>query len=273
MTAGAAGTQGTARDPVRGKENPLATIAAQADSRTPGAPRPRPRSGLDGARLGARTWVLLAAGTAGGLVFTGAYLAEGATRPGYAALAEPISALSLGPGGWVQRLSFIVFGAAMTASATGWRTVLRGGPGRAAYPLLRLIAGLGLMLDGLFSQDPAPGYPPGARAVAATVHGQVHNVGAMVTITALAVSCFVLARRFAAEPAWRSWTAYAAATGVATIVFIAAFGATGGHGGLGGLFERLAGGVNAILVLAVLSRMAVRAARQRRSRLTEPAVL
>lgn len=241
----------------------MATTSAQADSRTPGRPRLRPLSGLAGAPSAAWTWVLLAAGTAGGLVFTGAYLAEGATRPGYAALAEPISALSLGPGGWVQRLNFLVFGAAMIASAGGWRTVLRGGPGRAAYPLLRVIAGLGLVLDGLFSQDPAPGYPPGARAVAVTVHGQIHNMGAMVTITALAVGCFVLARRLAAEPAWRAWAAYAAATGVATIVFIAAFGATGGHGGLGGLFERLAGAVNTLLVLAVLSRMAVRAGRAR----------
>ena len=241
----------------------MATTTAQADSGAPGAPRPRPLSGLDGARLGARTWVLLAAGTAGGLVFTAAYLAEGATRLGYAALAEPISALSLGPGGWVQRLSFIVFGAAMAASAVGWRTVLRGGPGGTAYPLLRVIAGLGLVLDGLFSQDPAPGYPPGARVVAATLHGQVHNAGAVITITALAASCFVLARRFAAEPAWRPWAAYAAATGVATIVFITAFGATGGHGGLAGLFERLAGGVNTLLVLAVLTRMAITAARAR----------
>lgn len=241
----------------------MATTAAQADSRLPGKMRPRPLSGLAGAPLAAWTWVLLAVGTAGGLVFTGVYLAEGAIRPGYAALAEPISALSLGPGGWVQRLSFIVFGAAMIASAGGWRTVLRGGPGQAAYPLLRVIAGLGLIVDGLFSQDPAPGYPPGARAVAPTLHGQVHNVGAMVTITALAMSCFVLARRFAAEPAWRAWAAYAAATGVATIVFIAAFGATGGHGGLGGLFERLAGGVNTLLAVAVLTRMAVTATRAR----------
>jgi Protein of unknown function (DUF998) len=96
--------------------------------------------------------------------------------------------------------------------------------------------------------------------VAPTLHGQVHNVGAMVTITALAMSCFVLARRLAAEPAWRAWAGYAAATGVATIVFIAAFGATGGHGGL---FERLAGGVNTLLAVAVLSRMAVKAARAR----------
>lgn len=249
----------------------MATTSARADSRIPGATRPRPLSGLAGAPLAAWTWVLLAAGTAGGLVFTGVYLAEGATRPGYAALAEPISALSLGPGGWVQRLSFIVFGAAMIASAVGWRTVLRGGPGRAAYPLLRVIAGLGLMLDGLFSQDPVPGYPPGARAVAATLHGQIHNVGAMVTITALAVSCFVLARRLAAEPAWRAWAAYGAATGVATIVFIAAFGATGGHGGLGGLFERLAGGVNTLLAAAVLSRMAINAARARQGTPRTPA--
>ena len=121
----------------------MATTSAQAGSRIPGAPRPRPLSGLAGVPLAAWTWVLLAAGTAGGLMFTIVYLAEGATRPGYAALGEPISALSLGPGGWVQRLSFIVFGAAMIASAGGWRTVLRGGPGRTAYPLLRVIASWG----------------------------------------------------------------------------------------------------------------------------------
>ena len=45
-----------------------------------------PRAGLDGGALSVRAWLALAAGTAGGLVFTGVYLAEGATRAGYRAL-------------------------------------------------------------------------------------------------------------------------------------------------------------------------------------------
>jgi hypothetical protein len=215
-----------------------------------------------------RAWLLLAAGTAGGLVFTGVYLAEGATRAGYAALAQPISALGLGPGGWVQQLNFIVFGVLVCGSAVGWRAALAPGRGAWAFPVLRAVAGVGLVMDGLFAQDPSGGYPPGARAVAATVHGQVHTLFAVITITALAAGCFVLAARFAAEPLWRRWAVFAAAAGVATIVFIAAFGAAGGQGGLAGLWERAAGAATSVLTVAVLTRLAIisrRAARARRS--------
>ena len=154
-----------------------------------------PRAGLDDGALSVRAWLLLAAGTAGGLAFTGAYLAEGATRAGYDALAQPISALSLGPGGWVQQLNFIVFGVLVCLSAAGWRAALAPGRGALAFPALRVIAGVGLVMDGLFAQDPSGGYPPGARAGVPTVHGQLHTLFAMITITALAGGCFVLARR------------------------------------------------------------------------------
>jgi hypothetical protein len=216
-----------------------------------------PRAGLDGGALSARAWLLLAAGTAGGLVFTAVYLAEGATRAGYRALAQPISALSLGPGGWVQQLNFVVFGVLVCLSAAGWRAALAPGRGAVAFPALRAIAGVALVMDGLFNQDPSGGYPPGARAGAPTVHGQVHTLFAVITITALAAGCFVLAARFAAEPLWRRWAVFAAATGVATIVFIAAFGAAGGHGALAGLWERAAGGATSVLTVVVLARLAI----------------
>ena len=90
-----------------------------------------------------------------------------------------------------------------------------------------------------------------------TVHGQLHTLFAVITITALASGCFVLAARFAAEPLWRHWAAFAAAAGVATIVFIAAFGAAGGHGGLAGLWERAAGAATSVLIVAVLTRLAI----------------
>jgi len=192
---------------------------------------------------------------------------EGATRAGYRALAQPISALSLGPGGWVQQLNFIVFGVLVCLSAAGWRAALAPGRGALAFPVLRAVAGVGLVMDGLFAQDPSGGYPPGVRAGAATVHGQVHTLFAVITITALAGGCFVLAARFAGEPLWRHRAAFAAAAGVATIVFIAAFGAAGGHGGLAGLWERAAGAATSVLIVAVLARLAMTsrpAARARR---------
>src|SRR5262249_57191439 len=114
----------------------------------------------------------------------------GATRAGYRALAEPISALSLGRGGWRQRLSFVVCGVLVCASAAGWRAALAPGRGAVAFPVLRVAAGVGLVMDGLFAQDPSGGYPPGARAAGATGHGQVHTPFPRVTITALATRCF-----------------------------------------------------------------------------------
>jgi len=237
----------------------------------PAVTRRLPRAGLAGGALSVRTWLLLAAGTAGGLVFTGVYLAEGATRAGYRALAQPISALSLGPGGWVQQLNFITFGVLVCLSAAGWRAALPPGRGAVAFPVLRVAAGVGLVMDGLFAQDPSGGYPPGSRAGAPTVHGQVHTLFAMITITALAAGCFVLAARFAAEPAWRRWALFAAAAGVATVVFIAAFGAAGGHGGLAGLWERAAGAATSVLTVAVLARLAVLSRRAAPARRLGPA--
>src|SRR5262249_60417136 len=81
--------------------------------------RRMPRAGLDGGALPVRAWLLLAAGTAGGLGFTGVYLAEGATRAGYRTLAQPISALSPGPGGGGPQLELIPFARLAVASAPG----------------------------------------------------------------------------------------------------------------------------------------------------------
>src|SRR6516162_10395545 len=161
----------------------------------PAVTRRMPRTGLDGGGLSVRAWLLLAAGVVGGLVFTGVYLAEGATRAGYRALAQPISALSLGPGGWVQQLNFIVFGVLVCASAAGWRSVLAPGRGGLAFPALRVIAGVGLVMDGLFAQDPSGGYPPGVPVGVATVHGQVHTLVAVLTRLAVISRRAARARR------------------------------------------------------------------------------
>lgn len=212
---------------------------------------------LDGARLSPTTVRLISVGVVGGLLFATVYLIEGVTRPGYVAWREPISALSLGPGGWLQQVNFFVFGVLTLVVAIGWRQALTPGPASVAYPLLRAIEGAALIVDAFFSQDPAPGYPVGALTLAhPTTHGVVHTLFAMIAITAIAVSDFALAWRFAHERRRRGWAAYAVVTGILTIVLIAIFGSMSSHLGTpAGLFERLATGINSVFGLLLVARL------------------
>jgi hypothetical protein len=198
----------------------------------------------------------LSCSTIGSVLFTITYLIEGATRPGYSTWQQAISALSLGPGGWVQQVNFVVFGVIVLWTAFAWRKILKGGVGATWYPILRGLEGLGLIMDGFFSQDPAPGYPPGAVLSAPTFHAVVHQVFAFVSITAIAVGFFVLARRFAMEPGWRGWATYSVITGFLTIVFIAIFGAASGqHSEIAGLFERLSTSLGTLWGILFLARL------------------
>lgn len=223
---------------------------------------------LDGALLSPITLLLVSCGTIGSILFTTTYLIEGITRPDYSALQQAISALSLGPGGWVQQVNFVVFGLLVLCSAYGWRLALKPGAGSIMYPLLKVILGLGLIVDGFFSQDPAPGYPLGAVLTPLTLHGEIHVIFAFVTITALALSCFVLARRFVVEPRWRGWTAYSIVTGLLTIIFIAIFGALIGHSEIAGLFERLSTGVESLLGFLLIARLLLMARTGRKQALS-----
>jgi hypothetical protein len=188
--------------------------------------------------------------------FAVTYLIEGTTRRGYDAMQYAISVLSLGPDGWAQQVNFIVFGMLALASAVGWRMALTPGVGRFWYPRLKAIIGAGLIVDGFFSQDPVAAYPVGAVVGATTTHAVIHTLSAFITITAIAVSSFALARRFAVEPRWRGWAISTFLTGALTIALIAASGAANNHAGApAGLFERLATGVNTLLSLLIFARL------------------
>jgi hypothetical protein len=190
------------------------------------------------------------------VLFTVTYLIEGATRPGHNTWQPAISALSLGPGGWVQQVNFVAFGMITIWTAFAWRQFLTSGVGATGYPILRGLQGLALIVDGFFSQDPAPGYPPGAVMVPPTPHRVIHVLFAFVSITAIALGFFVLARRFAGEPGWRRWATYCAITGILTLVLIAIFGAVNGqHSPIAGLFERLATSVATIFGLVFFARL------------------
>lgn len=232
-------------DTLHGQITPAPTHTESARERLP----------LDGALLSPVTLWLIASGTLGGIIFTIVYTIEGATRPGYIASQQAISALSLGPGGWLQQVNFVIFGALTICSAIGWRRALAPGRASIAYPLLKAVSGAGLVVAGVFSQDPAPGYPVGAVVGAATTHGTIHVIAAFVIILALAADAVALAWRFANERRWRVWAPFAVLTGVLTIVFIALFGMAGVHGGLAGVYERVSTGVNSLLSIAILARL------------------
>ncbi len=169
------------------------------------------------------TFGLVSCGAIGAFLFTVTYLLEGITRPGYDAGLQPISALSLGPGGWVQQVNFVVFGVLLVLSAVGWYRLLTPGRGAIWFPLLQSISGLCLIGAGVFSMDPFPGYPPGDLLTTSTLHGTLHSIFAWVIILTLAAGCFAFAL-YTLHEHWHRWFVfYSLVVGVLILLFWWAF--------------------------------------------------
>ncbi len=197
----------------------------------------RAPSGLENGLLSPRTLGLISCGGVGALLFTAIYLIEGATRPGYDARSQPISALSLGSSGWVQQINFVVYGVLLVVSAVGWYRFLAPARGAIWFPLLQSISGLCLIGAGLFTMDPCPGYPPGTTQATSTAHGTLHSIFAWTLIITLAQGCFTLAISFWRLFQWRGWAVYSWMTGALILIFWGAF-VQYAIGPSGGLFER-----------------------------------
>ncbi len=165
--------------------------------------------------------LLLACGVIGPLLFIAVFLIEGATRPGYSPWHHFVSSLSLGAQGWMQVASFVVCGTLAACFAAGLRRVLYPGIGSTWGPILLGIYGLGLIGAGVFVTDPLFDYPPGAPSTT-TVHGALHVLFSLLVFGSLVAACFVLARRFAGDPAWHRWVFYSIATGIVVAVFFIA---------------------------------------------------
>src|SRR5690606_4998179 len=96
-------------------------------------------------------------GALGAVLFVLVFLVDGATRPGYSPTRHTVSALALGPRGWLQRASFVLCGAAITGSAA-W--LLVSGDHR-TLGLVLTVLGLGLVAS-VVPMAPMRGYPPSA---------------------------------------------------------------------------------------------------------------
>jgi len=186
----------------------------------------RPLSTVSSARLDRS---LLAAGALAGPVYIGLGLAQALLRPGFDITRHDLSLLANGDLGWIQIGNFLISGLLVIAGAVGLRRALHTGRGRTWGPLLLAGYGLGLIGAGMFSADPAFGFPPGTPADANSIswHGLLHILTAAVGFVALIGSCGVFARRFAAQHD-RAWAAYSSMTGA---VFLFGFiGVASGSG-------------------------------------------
>src|SRR5215469_13856981 len=167
------------------------------------------------------TKLCIAGGVVGPLLFIVVFLIEGATRPGYSVWRNYVSDLALSNQGWEQIANFLVCGVLCIAFAVGLRRVFRTGRAAVWGPLLIGLFGLGLVVAGVFVADPGGGYPPGApiNGNPQTWHAWVHGIsGLLLFNVVLPAACFVLARRFAADPQNRHWATYSWITGALILV-------------------------------------------------------
>jgi len=201
---------------------------------------------------------LLACGIIGPLFFITVFLIEGATRPDYSPLRHPVSSLSYGDWGWMQRINFVITGLLLFAFAIGLRRVLRLSNGSVWGPRLIALAGIGLIGAGFFAADPLNGYPPGMPLIPTerTVHGVLHDLFGVPVFLGLPIACFVFRRQFA-RLGERRWAAYSTINGLAMLTAFVltsmGFNQVPGFADLAGLFQRLTVtiGLTWIMLLAI----------------------
>jgi hypothetical protein len=172
--------------------------------------------GTPGDQPSGLTLMCLLAGACAGPVLIVSSLVQGSVRAGFDFREHPPSALALGSAGVVQQATFVLAGLLLVAGAVGMR------PRDVSRWAARLVAVLGcvLAMAGLFTMDPAFGFPPGTPpGVGDTVswHAAVHGVLFPVGFAALAGAAVLTGRRYGrAERRGMQRVAYAAA--VASLV-------------------------------------------------------
>jgi hypothetical membrane protein len=147
------------------------------------------------------------AGVVAPVLFVATFAIEGALRPGYSAITTYVSALSLGPRGWVQIANFIVSGLLLLAFALRTRASSRAGA------ILLGVVAVGLVASGIFVMDPM-----GTPRNAMTLHGRVHEILGAIVFTAMPITCVVLSK--AGHARFRAWSLFACAVIVVAIILM-----------------------------------------------------
>jgi hypothetical membrane protein len=172
----------------------------------------------DPARSGRTQRALAWAGIAGPAVFTVSFLAQELYQgERYSRVSDPVSALAALPHGWVQSVSFAVFGVLTVLFAVGLH--------RAVRPARRGIAGPGLFVVSACGLALAAIFPLAQRPDGSIYDTGGHAVAGVTFFSTSALALLALAPRLAADERWRGLARYTRAAGVVALVGFVVTGA------------------------------------------------
>ncbi|MES2202839.1 MAG: DUF998 domain-containing protein [Patescibacteria group bacterium] len=182
--------------------------------------------------------LLLWCGVVAGPLFVATFLVEGYMRPNYNPLRKPVSVLSQGRRGWVQKANFFVSGVLLIAYAYGLYMML-GAVGAVWGPLLVFLHGAGVVGAGIFDTDYGGVRTKGFHH---NRSGVLHDLFSTIVFVSLSVGCIVFANIFNMLQA-PQWALYSNITGVlyllGFIISARAFAPSSSLAPIGGLIQRL----------------------------------
>ena len=183
------------------------------------------------------------AGIAAPVVFVSVFVVEGWLRVGYDSRSMYISALALGPRGWVQILNFLIFGVLLLVFVRG---IAGDGSWRVGRALLMAIA-LGLLVIGPFVMDPV-----GTSRSMRSVHGMVHGSVSRIVLVLMPASCFEFGRMFrrAAGWGWLGW--FSLAAGTITAIAVVVLGVATSVGSMLNVFGPWLGAIQRVAVVSFM---------------------
>ncbi len=151
----------------------------------------------------------LRAGIVAPVLFVGCFMILGWLRPGYDPRMMYVSELSLGSYGWIQIMSFVVFGGLLVVFTSGALYKLKRKERVALIPLI----GLCYILLGLFVMDPVATLP-GQESFS----GRAHSILAIIVFTLMPAHCLIFAKQVGRV--FRQWSALAGVVVALTALLI-----------------------------------------------------
>ena len=149
------------------------------------------------------------AGMVGPALFAVVFILQNVVRTDDDAIAEPVSALSIGEYGWVQRLNFVVFGVLLLVFAAALRRGVASSRLGWVGPTLLSVAGAGLFVAATFSL---------ARDETGAIYDpSFHQVAGTMFFGGTALGLIALSHRLARDPQWRDLSRYSLVAGIASI--------------------------------------------------------
>ena len=172
------------------------------------------------------------AGILGPAIFVATFTIEGWLRAGYNPLSTYVSALSLGPRGWIQMLNFLLLGMLLLFFSFGVAAEFPSGKASRWGVILLMVMGILFLVSGPFVMDPM-----GTPQTQVTVHGTIHGIAGAIIFLLMPISCFVFLRRFRVETQWRSFQRWTHALGILVAVAVVALSITSKSPSLINIFQ------------------------------------